>query len=55
MSHPRVQYGGGRHHHKRGIEPGSEADEDTVYITPLGAAKEVGRSCVVIKYRVGVF
>jgi hypothetical protein len=33
-------------------EPGSERDEETVYITPLGAAKEVGRSCVILKHRV---
>lgn len=34
--------------------PGSEEDEETVYITPLGAAKEVGRSCVILKHRVRV-
>ncbi len=37
---------------RRAIAPGSEEDESTVYITPLGAAKEVGRSCAILKHRV---
>ena len=37
---------------RRGPAPGSEEDEETMYITPLGAAKEVGRSCVILKHRV---
>lgn len=40
---------------RRGPAPGSEEDEETMYITPLGAAKEVGRSCVILKHRVRLF
>ncbi|EWM23111.1 cleavage and polyadenylation specificity factor subunit 3 [Nannochloropsis gaditana] len=29
----------------------NEEDEDTVYFTPLGAAKEVGRSCLILRYK----
>jgi len=38
------------HHHptRQGV---NEEDEETVYITPLGAAKEVGRSCLILKYK----
>lgn len=35
---------------KRGNE--TREDEDTVYLMPLGAAKEVGRSCIILKYQV---
>lgn len=41
-----------QHAHKRPLDGD---DEDTVYITPLGAAKEVGRSCLILKYRVRGF
>lgn len=44
--------GGGRGPLGRKRTPGSEEDEETVYLTPLGAAKEVGRSCVILKHRV---
>ena len=37
---------------RRGPASGSEEDEETMYITPLGAAKEVGRSCIILKHRV---
>ena len=36
---------------KRGVEL-SEDDEDVVSVMPLGAAKEVGRSCIILKHKV---
>lgn len=31
--------------------PPSEAETDTFTVTPLGAGHEVGRSCIVVKYK----
>lgn len=32
-------------------EPINPDDPDVVEVTPLGAGQEVGRSCIVLKYR----
>lgn len=31
--------------------PQSEAETDTFTVTPLGAGHEVGRSCIIVKYK----